>query len=333
MSNMEKINKGLFQSKVTYTENNHWWKPIEEAFDGIRLNGLKVTCPKCKDHGVAVTRWIKGLEIKPVYVLHLERGEVKKICKLGSLQTQKVKTQVTIKKNDIVNLMKNRRSFALFSGGLDSLCMLAYLKEISETIKTELTAIYIDTTVGLPENVKYIKKVCRYLNVELKTVRPKEDYFTMVKKWGIPSFRSRWCCRELKIKPVEQYLNKIKDSKVVFDGIRAVESRIREKYIPVWFHPSFKCLSISPIFYWSDEKVKQFVNKNGLPKSYLHALGSSTECWCGAYKRKSDFEKLYELNKEMFFKLVKVEEQNRNGYTYLYKNGARIPLKTLVKDK
>jgi 3'-phosphoadenosine 5'-phosphosulfate sulfotransferase (PAPS reductase)/FAD synthetase len=325
------MSKGLFQSEVKYTENNHWWKPIEEAFDGIKLNGLKIICPKCKSQGIAVTRWIKGLEVKPVYVLHLERGKVKKKCKLNSLQAQKVKMQVTIKKSDIVNLMKNRKSFALFSGGLDSLCMLSYLKEISDTIKTELTAIYIDTTCGLPENVKYIKKVCRYLDIELKTVRPKEDYFTMVKKWGIPSFRSRWCCRELKIKPVKEFFDKIKEPKVVFDGIRAVESRVREKYIPVWYHPSFKCLSVSPIFYWSDEEVKTYVNRNGLPKSYLHALGSSTECWCGAYKRKSDFEKLYELNKEMFYKLVKVEEQNRNSYTFLFKNGERIPLRSLVK--
>jgi 3'-phosphoadenosine 5'-phosphosulfate sulfotransferase (PAPS reductase)/FAD synthetase len=327
------MSKGLFQNKISYSENNHWWKPIEKAFNGIKVNGIKVSCPKCRTKGLAVTRWIKGLEIKPVYILHFERGKVKKTCKLGSLQAQKIKTEVRIRKGDIVNLMQNRKSFVLFSGGLDSLCMLSFLKEISETIKTELTAIYIDTTVGLADNVKYIRKVCRYLGVKLKTVKPKEDYFTLVKKWGIPSFRSRWCCRELKIKPVEEFLDKIEDPKVVFDGIRAVESRVREKYIPIWFHPSFECLSISPIFYWSDEEVKRFVNKNGLPKSYLHALGSSTECWCGAYKRKSDFEKLYDLDKSMFYKLVKVEEQNRNGYTFLYKNGERIPLKTLVKNK
>jgi 3'-phosphoadenosine 5'-phosphosulfate sulfotransferase (PAPS reductase)/FAD synthetase len=325
------MSNGLFQNKINYSENNHWWKPVKEAFDGVKMNGLKVSCPKCNGEGLAVTRWIKGLEIKPVYILHLERGKVKKICKLGSLQAQRVKAQVTIKKNDIVNLMRNRKSFALFSGGLDSLCMLSYLKEISEIIKTELTVIFIDTTVGLPENVKYVKKVCRYLKIGLKTVRPKEDYFSLVKKWGIPSFKSRWCCRELKIKPVEEFLSKIKEPKVVFDGIRAVESRVREKYIPVWFHPSFECLSVSPIFYWSDEEVNLYVNRNGLPKSYLHTLGSSTECWCGAYKKKSDFEKLYELDKEMFYKLVKVEKQNRNGYTYLYKNGERIPLKTLIK--
>lgn len=321
------------QDKVAYSENNYWWKPIEDALSDIKLSGLKVKCPRCRKTGMVVTRWIKGLAVKPVYVLHFNKSEVEKVCKLNEVQSGKVKSAVTIRKGDIKNLMNLGKSFALFSGGLDSLCMLSYLGDISRVIKSDLTVIFIDTTVGLPENVKYVKKVCRYLGVKLRIVRPKEDYFSLVKKWGIPSFRSRWCCRELKIKPVKDFLDKINGPKVVFDGIRAVESNVRNKYLPVWFHPSFKCLSASPIFYWSDKKVNAYVNGNGLPKSYLHSLGSSTECWCGAYKRKSDFEKLYGLNRDMFRRLVKVEEQNRNGYTFLYKNGQRIPLKTLVKNK
>ena len=56
------------------------------------------------------------------------------------------------------------------------------------------------------------------------------------------------------------------------------------------------------------------------------------ECWCGAYKRRSDFEKLYKMNRDMFLKLVDVERQNKNGYTFLYEKGQRIPLKTLMKE-
>src|SRR4030042_237916 len=117
----------------------------------------------------------------------------------------------------------------------------------------------------------------------------------------------------------------IKKPKVVFDGIRAVESNVRKQYIPIWYHPSFKCLSVSPIFYWSDEKVKTLINSNGLPKTLLNS-GSSTECWCGAYKTQTDFKKLYQLDRKMFRKLVKVEDENKNRYTFLYKDGKKIPL-------
>ena len=317
--------------KLSYSENNHWWKPIEKEFTDISLKGLKVKCPICKDNGVVVSRWVKGLAEKPKYILHMERKAVQKVCKLKEEQTRKIGSQVKIAKGDIRMLLRNRKSFVLFSGGTDSLCLLAYLCKIAEDKNSSLTALYVDTTVGLPENIKYVRKVCRYLKVRLKIVRPEEDYFTFVKKWGIPSFKSRWCCRELKIKPIRDYLANIRHPKVVFDGIRAVESNVREKYLPVWYHPSFKCLSVSPIFYWSDKRKTTYLNSNGLPKNPLHSIGCSMECWCGAYKRKSDFEKLHEINRDMFRKLVKVEEQNRNGYTFLYKNGQRIPLKTLIK--
>jgi len=89
---------------------------------------------------------------------------------------------------------------------------------------------------------------------------------------------------------------------------------------------------VSPIFFWSDEEVLSLINSNGIPKTLLHSLGTSTECWCGAYKTEADFRKLYELNKDMFYKLVEVEELNRNKYTFLYENGHKKPLRSIERD-
>jgi len=310
---------------------NQWWKAIEEAFARVDLKSLKVNCPQCKKAGLVVTRWIKGPALKPIYILHIKWRKVRKVCELTEEQSQNVRSKVSIFESDIKKLVESRKTFILFSGGKDSLATLVYLRDIAKQVSGNLTAIYVDTTAGLPMNTKYVKKVCRYLGVNLKVVRPKVDYFTLAKEWGIPSFGYRWCCRELKIKPIEEYLDKIKEPKVVFDGIRSAESNIRKQYIPIWYHPTFKCLSVSPIFYWSNEQVISFINSNGIPKTFLHSLGSSTECWCGAYKTKSDFEKLYELDKDMFFKLVKLEKGNKSGYTFIYENGQRIPLLDIVK--
>lgn len=308
-----------------------WWKPIETALSGIDLVGLKHKCPSCNKNGYVITKWIKGPSLKPIHMLHLRNGKVREVCALKKSQSNKIRDNNFLAVRDIENILNSRRSFVLFSGGKDSLATLTYLKSLSNGINN-LMALYVDTTAGLPENTEYIKRVCGYLKVRLKIVRPKVDYFTLVKKWGIPSFKYRWCCRELKIKPIEEYLRKIKEPKVVFDGIRAAESRIRREYIPIWYHPSFRCLSVSPIFYWSDEEVVSYINRNGIPKTYLHSVGSSTECWCGAYKTESDFRKLYDLNKDMFIKLAKIEINNNNRYTYLFKKGNKIPLKELEKQ-
>ena len=101
---------------------------------------------------------------------------------------------------------------------------------------------------------------------------------------------------------------------------------------PIKNNLGFKCLSVSPIFYWSNEEVVSYVNSNGIPKTSLHSLGTSAECWCGAYKTKSDFEKLYDLDRKMFAKLDEVERKNKSGYTFIYENGQKIALSQLAKD-
>jgi 3'-phosphoadenosine 5'-phosphosulfate sulfotransferase (PAPS reductase)/FAD synthetase len=320
-----------FQQTVSKENGNQWWRQIEKTFAGINLKGLRATCPRCREKGVVTTRWIKGPMVKPIYILHIKWRKVRKVCELSEEQSNNIRGKIPIFESDIKNLLESRKSFVLFSGGKDSIATLIYLRNVAKTVKSDLTAIYVDTTAGLPANKRYVRKVCKYLGVNLEIVRPKIDYFTLAKNWGIPGFKYRWCCRELKIKPIEEYLDKIEEPKVVFDGIRAAESNIRKQYIPIWYHPSFKCLSVSPIFYWSDEQVISYVNSNGIPKTFLHSLGTSTECWCGAYKTKSDFEKLYELDRDMFLKLVEVEEKSKSGYTFIYKDGRRIPLKELVK--
>jgi 3'-phosphoadenosine 5'-phosphosulfate sulfotransferase (PAPS reductase)/FAD synthetase len=317
--------------KAIEKKNPPWWKPFEKEFGSANIKGLKVRCPSCGQVGSVVTRWIKGPKVKPIYIFHIKWGKTRKVCELGMQQSENVRKEVVLFKSDLERLLKDKMPFVLFSGGKDSLATLAYLKSLTNGSRKNITALYVDTTAGLPENTEYIKKVCKYLNVKLKIVRPKVDFFTLVKKWGIPSFQYRWCCRELKIKPIEDFLATIKEPKVVFDGIRAAESRIRKEYIPIWYHPSFKCLSVSPIYNWSDNEVISYINSNGIPKTLLHSLGSSTECWCGAYKTETDFRNLYDLNKEMFKKLARVEKENKNRYTFLYKKGQKIPLRILEK--
>ena len=311
---------------------SQWWKPIEETFARVNLKGLTVRCPRCKEIGSVTTRWVKGSALKPIYVLHIKWGKARRVCELNREQSNRIRGRVPVFKSDLEQIMKFMKPFVLFSGGRDSLATLVYMNDLAKNVNCKMTAIYVDTTAGLPENTRYVRRVCRYLGIGLKVVRPKVDYFTLAKKWGIPGFRYRWCCRELKIRPIQEFLNSVTEPKVVFDGIRAVESNVRKRYIPVWYHPTFKCLSVSPIFYWSDEQLTSFINGNGIPRTLLHSLRTSTECWCGAYKTETDFRKLYELNKEIFCKLAEIEDETKNRYTFIYKNGQKMPLKDLEKQ-
>lgn len=178
-----------------------------------------------------------------------------------------------------------------------------------------------------------MQEVCEKLKVRRVVVRSKHDYFELAKKWGIPGHSARWCCKTLKVAPIRRYLAKIEGSKVVLDGIRAAESNIRATYVPIWYHPTFKCINASPLFTWSDSRVKRYIERKNLPRSPAAGLATSAECWCGAYKCRADFEALLDIHPDIFDKLIDVEKAQKGRYTFLYEGGERIPLTKLKKER
>lgn len=268
--------------------------------------------------------------VKPVYVIHNRNGTIEHVCGLDEEKAEKIRPEVNVFKSDLHKILSGAKCFVLTSGGNDSLATLVYTKREAEKVRADLRAIHVDTTVGFPEVTKYVRKVCRQLGIKLSIVRPEKNFFELAEDWGIPSFRFRWCCRELKIKPIQDFLAKISGRKVVIDGIRAEESNQRAKYLPIWYHPSFKCLSVSPIFRWTKKQVERYVESANLPENPVRQLGCSAECWCGAYKTQSDFLKLKEIKPALFDKLSNLEEQSPTRYTFLYKKGQRIPLRDLA---
>ena len=187
MKNTDKAHKQNSKHRV----NDRWCLPILEALDGLDLSGPLIVCPLCKETGLAITKWVKGPTLKPIYILHLKRKKIEHVCGLNRAQADVIREKVRVPERDIKALLRAKKSFVLFSGGLDSLSTLIYLKRLNENVNGDLTALYVDTTAGIPENREYVEQVCEYLRVGLHIVRPKVDYFTLAGKWGIPSFRYR----------------------------------------------------------------------------------------------------------------------------------------------
>jgi len=293
------------------------------------LPGLSLRCPKCHRRGTLVSKWIPKTPIKPLYIVHANGNGHFKECLLEGRDADAARAKVRFTYADVVKIMRLGKPYVLFSGGRDSVCTLEYARRIAKTLGKDLTAIHADTTAGFPEVEEYVKELCSQLGVRLVTVRPPRDYFELAKKWGIPGVRSRWCCSTLKISPIRRYLSTVDGPKVVLDGIRAAESPLRARYVPVWFHPTFRCISVSPIFAWSDERIdRYFVNKE-LPENPTAALGTSGECWCGAYKCRTDFEELLRVHPDIFDQLVDVEQAQKGKFTFLYESGQQVPLNSL----
>ena len=293
------------------------------------LIGLELTCPRCRRKGALISKWEPGASVKPLYVVHANGNGYFKACELDKKQAEVARNKINITAKDTIKTLPFGRPYVLFSGGRDSLCTLEYMRRLAKRAKKTITALHVNTTAGFPEVEEYVEEVCARMEVPLVVVKPEGDFFDLAKRWGIPGVKSRWCCKTLKIAPIRRFIRDLDEQVVLYDGIRAAESYLRSTYVPIWFHPAFKTICVSPIFYWSDAQIEKYIERNGLPKNPTYELGTSGECWCGAYKCRSDFESLLEIHPDIFDKLVEVEEAQRGKYTFLYEKGKRVPLSSL----
>ena len=143
-----------------------------------------------------------------------------------------------------------------YSGGKDSDVIL----ELAKMCGIEYRAIYKNTTIDPPGTIKHA------MENEVEIRRPKESFFSLMKKKGYPNRYMRFCCGILK-----EY--KILDNCVM--GIRRCESTKRSKRYTeptecrMYGSKKIHVNAIYPILDWSDEDELEFIKERGLK---LHPL-------------------------------------------------------------
>ena len=143
-----------------------------------------------------------------------------------------------------------------YSGGKDSDVIL----ELAKMSGIEYRAIYKCTTIDPPGTIKHAKEN----GVEIR--RPKESFFSLMKRKGYPGRIMRFCCDVLK-----EY--KILDNCVI--GIRKCESVKRAKRYTeptecrIFGSKKNHVNAIYPILDWSDEDELEFIKERGIK---LHPL-------------------------------------------------------------
>ena len=134
-----------------------------------------------------------------------------------------------------------------YSGGKDSDVIL----ELAKMAGIPYRAIYKNTTIDPPGTIKH----CKDKGVEI--LQPKESFFHLVERKGIPTRRARFCCAELK-----EY--KVLDRAI--QGIRRSESikrrdRYKEPEICRVYGKDEKVKVYLPILDWTDEDVARFIEE------------------------------------------------------------------------
>lgn len=118
------------------------------------------------------------------------------------------------------------------SGGRDSAALAVFMRQHHPEIDIEY--FFTDTGKELPEVYEFLVKLEGFLGKPILRLNPDRDFDFWLKQYNdfLPSPQSRWCTRQLKLRPFEQWIRPSLDDGVTIYSYVAIRSdeQYREGY-------------------------------------------------------------------------------------------------------
>lgn len=228
-------------------------------------------------------------------------------------------------------LYKPLATYALFSGGHDSLCAT------HASMQTGLVdaVVHINTTIGIPETREFVQKTCKRQGWPLIEKFPPRDYRSIVKEFGFPGpgFHGLPYAR-LKDRCIQRLVADNRQGKpgcVLFlTGCRRQESSRRmgnAKVIDDRERKSAGRVWAAPIVNWAGADKHTYMEKHGLERNPVYDfLCMSGECLCGAFAAPGEFRQIEMFYPHVAEKIRDIEREAQEAGVHA-KWGTRPPRK------
>ena len=218
-----------------------------------------------------------------------------------------------------------------YSGGKDSDVILQLAKEAGVNYR----AIYKNTTI----DPAYTRK--HALDMGAEVLMPKDSFFSLIEKNGLPSHLFRFCCRVLK-----EY--KVLDKVII--GVRRAESKSRAsryteptecKYYGSK-KPENHVEAIYPILDWTDDDIEAFILDRGIKCAPLYYdeegrfhVERRLGCMCcplASRKKRIEQFKMYPNMVKAYIKHAQVFMDTHPDRGILVRNGYKDAYEWFVRD-
>lgn len=190
------------------------------------------------------------------------------------------------------------------SGGKDSAALAIYLRDRVP----QLEYFFTDTGAELPETYEYLTRLESVLGKRIVRLNADRDFDHWLQVYGgaLPSPQMRWCTKNLKIKPLEDWLGD--ERTYTYVGIRADENR--GGYVST--RPSIK-----PVFPFKEDgidkpRVLAILEEAGVGLPSYYEWRTRSGCSFCFFQRKSEWIGLSERHPELFDEAIAYEE--KQGY-------------------
>ena len=196
--------------------------------------------------------------------------------------------------------MKQERHVLGLSGGRDSAALAVYMRQQKPELDIEY--FFTDTGKELPEVYEFLGRLEGFLGKPIVRLNPDRDFDFWLKQYNnfLPSPQTRWCTRELKIRPFEAWIKSDLNAGVrvhSYVAIRADESSrsgMVSKQRNLHIHLPF-------VEHGLDKAaVIEILEASGLGLPAYYRWRSRSGCTFCFYQRKIEWVRLKEEHPEAF---------------------------------
>jgi hypothetical protein len=188
------------------------------------------------------------------------------------------------------------------SGGKDSSALAIYLRGKVP----EMEYFFCDTGAELPETYEFLSRLEVVLGKPIERLNPDKgfDHWFEVYRGTLPSPQMRWCTRQMKIKPLEDWLGD--DEATSYVAIRADEKN-RKGYVST--KPN-----INAVFPFVEDDVDhdgvlRILDDAGLGLPDYYEWRTRSGCYFCFYQRKAEWVGLADRHPELFERAVAIENK------------------------
>ncbi|MCI4064011.1 MULTISPECIES: phosphoadenosine phosphosulfate reductase family protein [Micromonosporaceae] len=187
------------------------------------------------------------------------------------------------------------------SGGKDSSALAIYMR----TKVPQMEYFFCDTGAELPETYDYLNRLEAALGKQIVRLNATRDFdhWLQVYQGTLPSASMRWCTKNLKIKPLEEWLG---DSPAIsYVAIRADENRLG--YVST--KPNIKAVFPFREDGIDRDGVNRILEESGIGLPAYYEWRTRSGCYFCFFQRKHEWVGLADRHPELFERAVEYEDK------------------------
>lgn len=202
------------------------------------------------------------------------------------------------------------------SGGRDSAALAVLMHEHVP----EMEYFFCDTGKELAETYEYLERLKARLGITITYLHAERgfDHWLEVYNGLLPSPKMRWCTKQMKIVPLEQFIG---DGEAVsYVGIRADEKR--DGYVST--KPNIRA-----VFPFKEQglvkaDIIRLLEESGIGLPEYYRWRSRSGCFFCFFQRKIEWVRLADEHPDLFAQAVAYEQNHADGRRYTWTSGETL---------